>query len=490
MSLLQIVPPYEAKAFTAPRTSFSDLGAEDAAKLIEAAADIALVLDRRGIIEDISLSSELLAKEGYAAWLGRPWIDTVTTESRKKIREMVEEVTAKDVKPRTSRWREVNHPTKRGSDIAIRYSVVQAGKNGRLVAVGRDLSAMTALQQRLIEIQQAMEREYARIRAAETRYRLLFQLASEAVLIIDASTQKVIDANPVAMRILNRDAKRLSGLSFLDLFEPESLQAVQSLLGAVRATGRAEDMQARLAGEREQFWFSASLFRQESATYFLVRLTQLPHNVENQPLPKANAALLTVIDSLPEGFVVTDPNRRILTANAAFLDLAQLASVEQARGELLERWVGRASVDVDVLMANLREHGSVRHFASLVRGEYGSSEEVEITAVAVPGGPQPCFGLTLRTRAWRTQPTDVSGRAPPPAWVAQFTELVGRVSLKDLIREATDMIERLCIEAALQLTRDNRASAAEMLGLSRQSLYSKMHRYSLGDLDGESDGGS
>jgi DNA-binding NtrC family response regulator len=45
------------------------------------------------------------------------------------------------------------------------------------------------------------------------------------------------------------------------------------------------------------------------------------------------------------------------------------------------------------------------------------------------------------------------------------------------------MIERLCIEAALELTRDNRASAAEMLGLSRQSLYSKLRRYGLGDLD-------
>ena len=45
------------------------------------------------------------------------------------------------------------------------------------------------------------------------------------------------------------------------------------------------------------------------------------------------------------------------------------------------------------------------------------------------------------------------------------------------------MIERLCIEAALELTRDNRASAAEMLGLSRQSLYAKLRRYGLGDLD-------
>jgi len=60
--------------------------------------------------------------------------------------------------------------------------------------------------------------------------------------------------------------------------------------------------------------------------------------------------------------------------------------------------------------------------------------------------------------------------------------LNGRVSLKDLVRESTDVIERLAIEAALELTNDNRASAAEMLGLSRQSLYVKMHRYGIGDL--------
>ena len=47
------------------------------------------------------------------------------------------------------------------------------------------------------------------------------------------------------------------------------------------------------------------------------------------------------------------------------------------------------------------------------------------------------------------------------------------------MRESTDLIERLCIEAALEYTSDNRASAAEILGLSRQSLYSKLHRHGL-----------
>jgi DNA-binding NtrC family response regulator len=65
--------------------------------------------------------------------------------------------------------------------------------------------------------------------------------------------------------------------------------------------------------------------------------------------------------------------------------------------------------------------------------------------------------------------------------VDEFTRLVGKVPLKELVRESTDIIERLCIEAALQMNGDNRANAAEMLGLSRQSLYMKLHRYGIDD---------
>ncbi len=54
--------------------------------------------------------------------------------------------------------------------------------------------------------------------------------------------------------------------------------------------------------------------------------------------------------------------------------------------------------------------------------------------------------------------------------------------MKDLVRESSDLIEKLCIETALELTGDNRAAAAEMLGLSRHSLYVKLRRYGLGDL--------
>mgnify|MGYP000620956491 FL=1 len=64
-----------------------------------------------------------------------------------------------------------------------------------------------------------------------------------------------------------------------------------------------------------------------------------------------------------------------------------------------------------------------------------------------------------------------------------MTELVGRVPLKELVRETTDIIERMCIEAALKMSDQSRAAAAEMLGLSRQSLYVKLRRYGIGGDD-------
>ena len=56
---------------------------------------------------------------------------------------------------------------------------------------------------------------------------------------------------------------------------------------------------------------------------------------------------------------------------------------------------------------------------------------------------------------------------------------MGRRPIKDIVGETVDTIERMCIESALQLTHDNRASAAEMLGLSRQSLYVKLRRFGM-----------
>jgi transcriptional regulator PpsR len=461
----------------APQESLGGLDAEAAATLIAAAADVALIVDREGVIRDLAFGSDELSREGYGAWIGQPWLDTVTVESRPKVEALLQDAVRK-VAPR---GRQVNHPSSRGVDVPVLYSAVQVGLKGRVVALGRDLRATAALQQRLMNAQQSMEQEYSRLRHAETRYRLLFQIASEAVLILDASTQRVEEVNPAACQLLGASEKRLTGRAFPQGFDESGTQAIQGLLAKVRAAGRADEVRARLADGEQEFLVSASLFRQRAAAYFLVRLSPLRAEAGAVGVPRSKSTLLEVVERSPDGFVVTDLDGRILTANAAFLDLAQVATDEQARGETLERWLGRSGVDFNVLVTALREHGSVRLFATAVRGEYGAVADVEVSAVSVPDGEQPCLGFMIRNVGSRLASAAFTDRTLPRS-VEQLTELVGSVPLKDLVRESTDLIERLCIEAALQLTGDNRASAAEILGLSRQSLYVKLRRYGLGDL--------
>jgi transcriptional regulator PpsR len=228
------------------------------------------------------------------------------------------------------------------------------------------------------------------------------------------------------------------------------------------------------------------LFRQDEAAQIVVRLVA-PGAEGLEGATAARSRTLEFVARLPDALVVTDKEGRILTANRAFLDMAQIATEDMARGETLDRWLGRSGVDVNVLAASMRRHGSVRLFSTTLRGEFGSVADVEVSAVDVPDGEAPCMGFVIRNVGRRL--AGERRQIPElPRSVEQLTELVGRVSLKDLVREATDVIERLCIEAALEVTNDNRASAAEMLGLSRQSLYTKLRRYGLGEGGGPESG--
>ncbi len=414
--------------FHTPKKSLGTLSADVVARLISSAADVALVLDKNGVIRDVAIGSEDLSNTGLGKWIGIPWVDTVTPDSRHKVEELIREAALK----LPTRWREVNHIAPDGEHVPVRYSALQVREDGRVVAFGRDLRALASLQQQLVDAQMSIERDYARLRQTELRYRLLFQIASEAIIIADATTARITEVNPAALALIGEPSKKISAQTLLELIDASDSAAVQDLLATVRSMGAGESIPIRLAGSNRTFMFSASFFRQGSSAFILARLspveTQLP-----EAMQKASASLVKIMEGLPDGFVVTDLEARILSANTAFLDLAQLSNQEQARGQPIENWLGRSGVDINVLAANLREHGSVRNFSTIVHGAYGSMEEVEVSAVAALSGEQPCFGFVVRSSATRnaakTRPANLARS------VEQLTELVGRVSLKDLVRE-------------------------------------------------------
>jgi transcriptional regulator PpsR len=453
------------------RGMLGKLGEAAAKRIVAASGDVAMVIDRDGVIRDMAVSNETMAQEGAASWLDRRWSDTVTVECRPKVDELLRDA----LHGGAIRWREVNQITPKQDSLMMRFVAMDAGKDGHVIAIGRDGRETANMQLRLLEAQQAMERDYSRVRDAEFRYRLLFRMSGEAVLVVDAATKKIVEANPAAERFVGGGAP-LIGEPFVKIFDPASQEDAASLLTMVQSAARTAASDVRLSGAGREFWVSASLFRQDRATQHLVRLS---------PVEGADHAsgptLQSMLEKIPESFVVTDQALKILTANTAFLDLVRIGGPEQALGQLLSQFLGRPGLDRNILLDTLKTHGSVRNFSTVLRNQYDEQENVEVSAVAVPDNGETCFGFTIRAVGRRL---GEKSKSPPELRrsVEQLTELVGRVTLKELVRETTDLVERLCIEAALELTKDNRASAADVLGVSRQSLYSKLHRFGLGNL--------
>jgi transcriptional regulator PpsR len=447
------------------------------ASILASAVDVTVLMTPDGVICDQVIAGPSLPSNLFTGWPGKALSDTVTVESRSKIEQLLGEV-GNGMLPR---WRQVNHPLRGEVDIPISYSAVKAGPHGHIIAIGRDMSGVSKLQKRLLSAEQAVEQEYQRLRNSETRFRVLLQSATDAIMIVDARTGRVAECNPASATLLGRQLKRIENANIDDVFSPEDWSVVKTALDSLRTTGHTEDIVLNPSEERQQAVLSFSMFRQENSTYFLLRM--VPHAVGTSAvvLPKAQSKVVKIISEMPDGFVVTDTDLKVLTANSAFLELVQLASEEQARGMSLDNWLGRRGVDVGMMVSQLQEKGEIRNFHTIVRGHFGAVEDVEVSAVAVTEGETPCYGFALhhvsRQKVHTGKPDQGLLRS-----VDEFTKLVGKVPLKELVRESTDIIERLCIEAALQMNGDNRAGAAEMLGLSRQSLYVKLHRYGIDDL--------
>lgn len=303
---------------------------------------------------------------------------------------------------------------------------------------------------------------------------MLFHVSAEGVLITHGERHAVLEANPAAASILGTTAESLSGKALPELFEPEGHPRLAELLASVKA-GRAIEAKLHPLGRADvEVTAAATMFRKAGSLVLLLRFW--PSGATATPSPR-DSRVLQVLDAMPDAFVVTGEDLRILTANPSFCELVQRATEGQVVGQPLERWLGRPGVDLNIIVSNLREHGVIRSFSTVVRGDFGAEQGATVSAVAAPDSKVSCFGFVIRPTSSRAL-----GRSGPhfqARSAEQLQELVGRVSLKSIVKESADLIERLCIEVALDISGNNRAAAAQLLGLSRQSLYSKLRRHGL-----------
>lgn len=436
--------------------------------------DVTLLLDNSGVIRKVTLSNALAA-EGSEGWVGRPWLETVRNMEGDAERRLAEDAFAH----RVSVFRQLTQRFPSGLEVAMEYTTVRLGGRAGVIAIGRSLQTVADLQARLVAAQQAMERDYWKLREVETRYRLLFNASNDAVLLVRAGDLCIVEANPAAIAALGLQPQRpgnVAGRPFLAEVAPEDREPFQTTLLRAREHGTAPGVLVRLGREQGSWLLRASLMKSEPGAVFLLQLS--PAGAPQLRSERDDALCVEdLIARGPDAFVVLDEDGIIRRANDAFVAMVEVGSEAAVVGEPLGRWLGRPGADLTVLLASIRRHGSVKLFATTLRGDLGTETEVEISAGSGSRTEPRYIGVLLR---------DVGRRLPARSndarldlGVGSLAAKVGKTSLPNLVKDAVGLVERYYLDAALKLTVGNRTAAAELLGLSRQSLYAKLNRYGL-----------
>ena len=430
---------------------------ELAQTFVSLSSDIALVLDGGGVIQNVVQNSgEPLAPSAHE-WVGRSWADTVTGETRGKVEQLLKEVGATGI----ARKREINHPSGVGTSVAVAYTAVRLGAEGPVLVVGRDLRSITAIQKRFLDAQQEMERGYWRARQAEARYRLLFQVATDAVMVVDAHSLQILEANLAASDLFELGMDQVVGRQATFGFESHSRGAVTELLTSARASGQPAEIRARLAGKVTGTSVLATPFRTDDAMRLLVRIRTIEMPGSSADL---NATLARLVDSTSDGVVVTDPVGRILIANPAFLRLVAMPTEADVKGRPLMDWVGVSDQQFASVLQQVRRQGIARRIGSRLMSSDASIAEVEISAALLTEGDQECVGFTIHGLPVQADDTGTPVEQLVVA-IETLTATLGSAPLSTLLEDSAVLVRAHFARIALARCGNDPVLAASMLGV-------------------------
>ncbi|HET6432500.1 putative bifunctional diguanylate cyclase/phosphodiesterase [Dyella sp.] len=157
------------------------------------------------------------------------------------------------------------------------------------------------------------------IRSSEERYRLLFDSASDAIVMVDQGTGRILDANRTAAAWTGRSERDLVGKSFSSLFADDPLAVDSTLpLPSARAGDVALTSLLDRGGQVRPVETRSSVARwgNTEVSQAIVRDVSERVTMERERRVAAKA-----LGSIAEGVIIADAERRVVTVNAAHVEI-------------------------------------------------------------------------------------------------------------------------------------------------------------------------
>ncbi|MEZ5754660.1 MAG: transcriptional regulator PpsR [Paracoccaceae bacterium] len=448
-------------------------------EILATASDIALLVSPARRIISVLVNPHHRSFGQLTDWEGAQLRDVLTDES---LRKLDARLSGMHGARHGDTAVELNHTDQSIWEFPVRYSLHRIGSDDSILMLGRDLRPIAEVQQQLVQAQLALERDYETQREMDTRYRVLMEVIRDPVVMVSMSSGRITDINPAAAQLLGGSRSDLIGAAMAQEFEGrrrgEFLESLANL--AVAESAMPVELTARRSQKR--LFLSPTVFRAAGERILLCQMDMTKGGAATQDELGDNLSRL--YHEGVDGIVFADGEGNIRAANEAFLNLTDTANMAAVRGRSLTDFLARGAVDLRVLLDNVKRTGQLRLYATRLTTDFMGQIAVEISATWLNDRPNPVLVLVVRD-ASRAETLRRPAFGQPDDGVRNVMELVGSSTLKDIVAETTDVIEKMCIETALELTRNNRVAAAEMLSLSRQSLYVKLRKYGLLNKDGE-----
>jgi transcriptional regulator PpsR len=448
--------------------------------LVGAMADVVLVLDPDGRLHAATTAEGKRAMGDMSRHVDRPVDAILDAPSRSKLAarlaQLSERINAGDKAAHL--WCEITHvlPEAAGTPMPVRYSIHWLAGEGRFLLLGRDQRPILELQQQLVAAQVALERDYESQREIDTRYRMLMEVTRDPILFASTETRRIVDLNAAAADLIGGARAELTGVDLANEFEGRSPGEFfeMTLAAAQSETIRPVEVQARRSLKRLSVL--PRVFRAAGERLLLLRLEAASSASTTSADPLGDHLRALYAKGI-DGIVFLDREGTILSASESFLNLTDSPTLGDVKGRNLSDFLARGTIDLKVLIDNATRAGHLRLYPTRLKTDFEGEIAVEISATRVSEGPQALIALVVRdaTRSDALRAPAAGGESG----MVNVMDLVGSTSLKDIVAETTNVVEKLCIETAVELTRNNRVAAAEMLGLSRQSLYVKLRKYGL-----------
>jgi transcriptional regulator PpsR len=447
-------------------------------EIIATASDIALFVGPDMRVVSVLVNPTHRSYGQLSGWEGRLLSTLLTSESAVKFERRFAELTEKR---RANLQVELNHVDLGRWEFPVRYALHLMESDGSILMLGRDLRPIAEVQQQLVQAQLALERDYEAQREVDTRYRVLMEVSRDPIMLVSASNGRITDLNPAAALLLGGSRAELTGAAIAQEFEGRRRGELLETLGGLTAASTAGPVEVLARRSQQRLTITPTIFRAAGDRILLCQL---------DPADRARGTSDELAENLSrlfhegvDGVVFTDADGTIKAANEAFLNLTDAASMSMVRGRSLADFLVRGAVDLRMLIDNVKRTGTMRVYATRLTTDFSGQVAVEISAAWLNDRPKPVLGLIIRD-AGRTDALRPAG-SMPDGGARNVAELVGSSTLRDIVADTTDVIEKMCIETALELTRNNRVAAADMLSLSRQSLYVKLRKFGLINKDEE-----